>query len=95
MDDIIEMLIEEIVEGAVEGIDSASTSNRLPVGVRILFAVLLFVILGGALGLEIFTGVMVIKENGPVLLGVIMFAIAALTMGYLIWKFRKIMNRRN
>ena len=95
MDDIIEVVIENLLEGAVDVIDTASTSNRLPVGLRIACAVMLFLFLGGVLGMMIFTGVMLIVENGLWLPGIIMFAIAAFIMGYLIWKFKKISNRRN
>lgn len=94
MDDLIEVLLENLLEGAVDVIDTASTSNRLPVGLRILAAVILFLFLGGVFGLIIFTGVMLIKEDGAVLPAVIMFAIAAFMLGYLIYKFHKIFNSR-
>lgn len=92
MEDLFEVVIENLFEGAVDVIDTASTSNRLPVGVRIACAVMLFLFLGGAFGGIIFTGVMLIKEDGLWLPGIIMFAIAALMLGYLIYKFRKISN---
>lgn len=94
MEDLFEVLIENLFEGAVDVIDTASTSNRLPVGVRIVCAVMLFLFLGGAFGGIIFTGVMLIVEDGLWLPGIIMFAIAALMLGYLIYKFRKIFNSR-
>lgn len=94
MEDLIEVVIENLFEGAVDVIDTASTSNRLPAGLRIACAVMLFLFLGGAFGGIIFTGVMLIVENGLWLLGIIMFAIAALMLGYLLYKFRKIFNSR-
>ena len=95
MEDIIEVVIENLLEGALDIVDTASTSKRLPVGLRIFAAVMLFLILSGVLGGIIFAGVMVIKNDGSVLLGILMFAIAAFIMGYLVWKFKKILNRRN
>lgn len=92
MEDIIEVLIENLFEGAVDVIDTASTSNRLPVGLRIACTVMLFLFFGGVFGLMIFVGVMLIKEDGLWLPGIIMFAIAAFIPGYLIYKFRKIFN---
>lgn len=86
--------MSDLLEGAVDVIDTGSTSRRLPLGLRIACAVMLFLFLGGALGLIIFTGVMVIKKNGLWLLGIVMFAIAAFMLGYLIYKFRKIFNSR-
>lgn len=94
MEDLFEVLIENLFEGAVDVIDTASTSNRLPLGVRIACAVMLFLFLGGAFGGIIFTGVMLIIADGLWLPGIIMFAIAALMLGYLIYKFRKIFNSR-
>ncbi|MDE7361014.1 MAG: hypothetical protein K2N38_03670 [Oscillospiraceae bacterium] len=94
MDDIIEVLIENLLEGAVDVIDTASTSNRLPVGLRIACAVMLFLFLGGVFGMMVFVGVMLIKEDGLWLPGIIMFAIAAFMLGYLIYKFRKVFNSR-
>ncbi|MCM1166986.1 MAG: hypothetical protein NC299_12600 [Lachnospiraceae bacterium] len=94
MDDLIEVLIESLFEGLVDGIDSASTSKRLPAGLRILFAALLFLFFGAVFGGMVFAGVMLIKE-GTWLLGLIMFAIAAGVLGYLIWKFFKIFNGRS
>lgn len=92
MEDIIEVLIENLFEGAVDVIDTASISSRLPVGLRIACAVMLFLFFGGVFGLMIFVGVMLIKEDGLWLPGIIMFAIAAFIPGYLIYKFRKIFN---
>lgn len=94
MEDFLGELISELLEGAVDVIDTGSTSSRLPLGLRIACAVMLFLLLCGAFGLIVFTGVMVIKEDGLWLLGIIMFAIAALMLGYLIFKFRKIFNSR-
>lgn len=94
MEDLFEVLIENLFEGTLDVIDTASTSSRLPVGVRIVCAVMLFLFLGGAFGGIIFTGIMLIKEDGAVLPAVIMFAIAAFMLGYLIYKFRKIFNSR-
>lgn len=93
MDDFIEVLIEELLEGIVDGVDSASTSKRLPVGLRIFFAVLLLVFFGGVFGLMTFVGIMLIKDNGAILAGIFMFAIAAFILGYLIRKIRKILRR--
>lgn len=93
MDDFFEVLLEEVLEGVLDGIDSASTSNRLPAGLRIFFAVLLFGFFGVVFGLMVFVGIMLIKDDGAVLPGVMMFAIAAGILGYLIWKIRKILNR--
>lgn len=94
MEDLIEVLIENLLEGAVDVIDTASTSNRLPAGLRIACAVMLFLFFGGVFGLMIFAGVMLIKD-GLWLPGIIMFAIAAFMPGYLIYKFRKIFNSRH
>lgn len=95
MEDLFEVVIENLLEGAVDVIDTASTSSRLPLGLRIACAVMLFLFFGGVFGLMIFAGVMLIVEDGLWLPGIIMFAIAAFIMGYLVWKFKKILNRRN
>lgn len=89
MEDFLSELLGELLEGAVDVIDTGSTSRRLPLGLRIACAVMLFLFLGGVFGLIVFTGVMLIKENGLWLLG-----IAAFMLGYLIYKFRKIFNSR-
>jgi len=94
MDDVIEVIIEELLEAVLEGIDGASTSKRVPAWLRILAAVLLFLVLSAVFGLMVFTGIMLIKEDGAVLPGIFMFAIAALTEGYLIRKFVKIFKNR-
>lgn len=93
MEDFFGELLSELLDGAVDVIDTGSTSRGLPLGLRIACAVMLFLFLGGAFGLIVFTGVMLIKEDGLWLLGILMFAIAAFMLGYLIYKFRKIFNR--
>ncbi len=94
MEDFFGELISELLDGAVDVIDTGSTSSGLPLGLRIACAVMLFLFLGGAFGLIVFTGVMLIKEEGLWLPGIIMFAVAAFMLGYLIFKFRKIFNSR-
>lgn len=94
MEDFFGGLLSDLLEGAVDVIDTGSTSTGLPLGLRIACAVLLLLFLGGAFGLIIFTGVMLIKDDGLWLPGIIMFAIAAFMLGYLIFKFRKIFNSR-
>lgn len=94
MEDFFGELLSDLLEGAVDVIDTGSTSTGLPLGLRIACAVLLLLFLGGAFGLIIFTGVMLIKDGGLWLPGIIMFAIAAFMLGYLIFKFRKIFNSR-
>lgn len=94
MEDFITELIGELLEGAVDIVDDGSTNSRLPLGLRIACAVMLFLFLGGVFGLIVFTGVMLVKQDGLWLLGLLMFAIAAFMLGYLIYKLRKIFNSR-
>lgn len=89
MEDFLESLFGELLEGFVDVVDTASTSDGLPVGLKIASAVMLFLFLGGALGGIIFAGIMLVKEDAA-LPGVVMFAIAAFILGYLIFKFNKI-----
>lgn len=93
MEDFLCELLSDLLEGAVDVIDTGSTSSRQPLGLRIACAVMLFLFLGGVFGLIVFTGVMLVKQDGLWLLGILMFAIAAFMLGYLIYKFRKIFNR--
>ena len=94
MEDFFGELLSDLLEGAVDVIDTGSTSTGLALGLRIACAVLLLLFLGGAFGLIIFTGVMLIKDDGLWLPGIIMFAIAAFMLGYLIFRFLRISNTR-
>lgn len=53
LDDLVELILEIILEGAVE----AAGSRRVPLPVRILLACLLVLLFGGIAGLLIWVGI--------------------------------------
>lgn len=92
MDILFEFLFELIVEGALE----LSTSRRVPLPLRILAAVIVVVVFGGVTFLIAFTGVMLLRsEDNMIALAVLMFLIAALIAGVLIWRVVKFYKNRS
>lgn len=91
MDILFEFIFEIIVEGAL----AATSSRRVPLPLRILAAVIVVGVFGGAIFLIAFTGVLLLRsEDNMTALAVLMFLIAALIAGMLIWKVVKFYKNR-
>lgn len=92
MDILFEFIFEFIVEGALE----LSTSRRVPLPLRILAAVIVIGVFGGAVFFIALTGVILLRsEDNMIALAVLMFLIAALIAGALIWKVVKYYKNRS
>lgn len=92
MDILFEFFLEIIVEGAL----AATSSRRVPMPLRILAAVLVVGVFGGAVFLIAFTGALLLRsEDNMIALAVLMFLIAALVAGVLIWKVVKFYKNRS
>ena len=81
LDEILQEVLEIVVEGAIDG----SMSRRVPLPLRILLGVFIFVIYGGLCGLFVYLG---IREDEPVviLIGVLLFILFG---GVFAWKYIK------
>lgn len=91
--DVIEIVIEMVMELVLEGTLGAAESKRVALPLRIASAAVLIAVFGGIDFLMVFVGVKLITEDHSVIAGLVMFALAALSIGYLIWEFFKIAKK--
>ena len=82
MDFIIEIIFEIILEGMVEG----AVSKRVPLAIRILLALILFVFFGGIVALIFWAAIC----NQSILLGLIGIGVLLLFVAVAVKKIREI-----
>ena len=86
MDDLLELILEIILEGAA----AAADSRRVPLPVRILLAALMILFFGGIAGLLIWTGI----GSGNGILAVLGGLLLAWIAGVVFVRVKRIRKRR-
>lgn len=86
MDDLLELVLEIILEGAA----TAADSKRVPLPVRILLAALVILFFGGIAGLLIWTGI----GSGNGMLAVLGGLLLAWIAGAVLARVKRIRKRR-
>lgn len=86
MDDLLELVLEIILEGAA----AATDSKRVPLPVRILLAALMILFFGGIAGLLIWTGI----GSGNGMLAVLGGLLLVWVAGAVLARIKRIRKRR-
>lgn len=86
MDDLLELVLEIILEGAA----AATDSKRVPLPVRILLAALMILFFGGIAGLLIWTGI----GSGNGMLAVLGGLLLVWVAGAVLVRIKRIRKRR-
>ena len=81
---LFELILELIIIGPFDG----ATSKKVPMPVRIISAVIFFLIFGGVIGLIAYLGISALIDK-RIIAGIIMLFISVLILAMLCYGFRK------
>ena len=90
MEFLVEFLIDFILEGCLDFALDSTESNKVPMPLRILAAVILFAVLIGLGVLFVSVGISVDNVAIWILLGLLFFGL----LGGLVWKVCKVFKKR-
>jgi hypothetical protein len=85
---LFEFLFEFILELIIIGQFDGATSKKAPMPVRIISAVIFFLIFGGVIGLIAYLGISALIDK-RIIAGIIMLLISVLILAMLCYGFRK------
>lgn len=85
---LFEFLFEFILELIIIGPFDGATSKKAPTPVRIISAVIFFLIFGGVIGLIAYLGISALIDK-RIIAGIIMLLISVLILAMLCYGFRK------
>lgn len=85
---LFEFLFEFILELIIIGPFDGATSKKAPMPVRIISAVIFFLIFGGVIGLIAYLGISALIDK-RIIAGIIMLVISVLILAMLCYGFRK------
>lgn len=91
MEILFEIIFEIIVDGALEAV----SSRKVPMPLRILAALIVVGVFGGVIFLIVFTGIICLRSKDNIIaVAIILFLIAAMVAGVLIWRVVKFYKNR-
>lgn len=90
MEFLIELMIDIVAEGLLEGAVDGMDSKKVPMPLRILLAVFLFALLIGVGAFFVFA----VLDSKSVILGILLGAVFIGLFGGLTWKVCKVFKKR-